>query len=66
MYLVHKGTEPVFIFLNVSFIIATFKMFYIWIYFFQYQSNPKPLRSYEIFSLFMVHLGEQLWSGEVN
>ena len=41
-------------------------MFYICIYIIKYRSNPELLYLYDIFSPFMAHLGELLWSREVN
>ena len=41
-------------------------MFYIQICVIQYRSNPEPLWLCKIFSLFKVHLGELLRSGEVH
>ena len=50
---------PLFLYiLEAKFIIDTFWMFYVRIYFIQYCSSPKPVWLYEIFSPFMTHLSD--------
>ena len=74
MYAAYKRTESVpeiafyyfFKILEGTFIIVTFGIFYIWIYFFQYWTSCKQLWIYEIFCLFMALSGELVGYGEVN
>lgn len=41
----------------------TFRMYYVRMYFIQYQASLKPLWLYDIFILFVALLGELVWSG---